>query len=119
MEPEEGMPHFAKRGGMAYFGSNGYVETEVEVARAGRYRIEIIAGGSQAQGIYPAVEAALGDSLLGEVQTTSAGPNSYFLQAELPAGVHNLRLSFTNDFYQPPGEDRNLVLDKVVFYPVE
>ncbi len=119
MEPEEGMPHFAKRGGIAHFGSNGYVETEIEVARAGRYRIEVIAGGTQAEGIYPAAEIALDDTVLGQVQTTSAGPNSYFLEAELPAGVHNLRLRFTNDFYRPPDGDRNLALDKVIFYTVE
>lgn len=119
MQPEEGMPHFARRGGTAYLGSNGYVETEIEVARAGRYRIEVIAGGTQAEGIYPAVEVALDDAVLGEVQTTSAGPNSYFIEAELPAGIHRLRLRFTNDFYQPPDGDRNLTLDKVIFYPAD
>jgi len=119
MQPQEGMPHFARRGGTAYLGSNGYVETEIEVALAGRYRIEVIAGGPQAEGIYPAVEVALDDAVVGEVQTTSAGPNSYFIEAALPAGVHRLRLRFTNDFYQPPDGDRNLTLDKVIFYPAE
>jgi len=119
MEPQEGMPHFAKRGGMAHFGAGGYIQAEVEVARAARYRLEVVAGGSAAQGVYPAVGGALGGTVLGEVQTTSAGPNPYFLEADLPAGVHDLRLTFTNDLYLPPNEDRNLVLDKVIFYPVE
>jgi beta-galactosidase len=119
MEPEEGMPHFARRGGIAYLAASGYVQTEIEVARAGRYRVEVIAGGTQAEGVYPAVEVALEDVVLGEVQTTSAGPNSYSLEAELPAGVGTLRLRFTNDLYNPPDEDRNLALDKVIFYTAE
>jgi len=46
-----------------------------------------------------------------ELQTTSW--RAYRLPVTLPEGRVRLRLTFTNDFYQPP-EDRNLELDQIV-----
>ncbi len=116
MDPQPGMPWFSKEGGAAHFGASGYVETEVEIARAGRYRAEIVAGGTPAQNEYAIVEVLIDGQKLGQVQLTTGNPSSYFLDLDLPAGVHKLRLAYPNDLYLPPNEDRNLVLEKIIFY---
>ena len=66
--------------------------------------------------MYPLVEVAVDGKPVGRVQLTSGAWRSYFLDVDLPAGNHKLRLSFVNDF-NTNGEDRNLRLDKVTFIP--
>jgi len=116
MDPQPGMPWFSKQGGMASFGASGYIETDVDIARAGKYRAEIVAGGTPAQGEYAIVEVWLDGTKLGQVQLTTGSLSSYTLDVDLPEGTHKLRLAYPNDLYLPPDEDRNLALDKVVFY---
>jgi len=115
MAPQPGMPFFSNRGGVASLACNGYVKTPIEVAAAGRYTMELVASGTPAAGVYPLVEVAIDGAKLGQVQLTSGAWRSYFLGVSLPAGAHELRLSFVNDF-NTGGEDRNLMLDKVTFY---
>jgi hypothetical protein len=42
----------------------------------------------------------------------------YRLPAQLSAGVQKLRVTFTNDS-NVGGEDRNLYVDRVAFYPID
>ncbi len=64
--------------------------------------------------MYPVAQVAIDGKKAGQVQLTSGGWRSYFLDLDLAAGAHELRLSFVNDF-NANGEDRNLLLDKVSF----
>jgi len=114
MTPQPGMPFFSNRGGRASLACNGYVQTPIEVAAAGRYWLELVASGTPAAGVYPLVDAAIDGKTIGRIQLASGARRSYFLDVDLPAGKHELRLSFVNDF-SANGEDRNLALDKVVF----
>jgi hypothetical protein len=114
MTPQPGMSFFSNQGGHAALACNGYVQTAIEVAAAGRYTMELVAAGTPAAGVYPLVEVAVDGKKAGQVQLTSGGWRSYFLDLDLPAGAHELRLSFVNDF-NTNGEDRNLMLDKVAF----
>jgi hypothetical protein len=118
MEPQPGMPHFSKGGGRVVIATNGYVETEVEVARAGRYTVELVAGGSPAEGVYPIVELSMDGRSLGQVALNTGGMKGYSLTADLAAGAQKLRVTFTND-RNTAGEDRNLYVDRVVFYGPE
>jgi hypothetical protein len=118
MQPQPGMPYFSKGGGRVVIATNGYVETEVEVARAGRYTVELVAGGSPAEGVYPIVELSMGDRSLGQVELTTGTMKGYPLTADLAAGVQKLRVTFAND-RNTAGEDRNLYVDRVVFYGPE
>ena len=52
---------------------------------------------------------------VGRVQLTSSAWRPYLLDVELTEGDYELALAFTNDFNRD-GEDRNLMLDKAVFY---
>ena len=94
---------------------NGYIQTPIQVAAAGRYSTELVASGTPAAGVYPLVEVAIDGKKAGQVQLTSGAWRSYFLDVDLTVGDHQLRLSFVNDF-NTGGEDRNVMLDKASFY---
>ncbi len=114
MTPQPGMPFFSNQGGHAALACNGYVQTPIQVAAAGRYTMELVASGTPAAGMHPLVEVAIDGKKAGQVQLTSGAWRSYFLDLDLAAGSHELRLSFVNDF-NANGEDRNLLLDTVIF----
>jgi hypothetical protein len=116
MTPMPGMPHFGGASSVVHLASNGYVGKPVRIASAGRYRLELVASGTEAEGVHPHVKITLDDRTLGEVQLTTDGWRAYPLTVELPAGSHELRVHFTNDLWLPGVADRNLALDKVVFY---
>ncbi len=117
-EPDPEMPHFSKRAGAVFMGSNGWIERQVRCAEGGRYMLELVGGGTEVDGVYPIVAVEIDGRKCGEVELRSRGRRGFRLPVELTVGEHTVRLSFTNDEYRPP-LDRNLVLDKVVFYPVD
>jgi hypothetical protein len=115
MTPQPGMLHFSNQGGSAALACSGYVQTPLQVAETGRYTLELVASGTSAQGVYPLVEVQFDGSKVGQVQLSAGNWRSYYLDVELTAGDHELRLVFVNDA-NIGGEDRNLKLDKVTFY---
>ena len=115
MVPQPDMKHYDSRGGIAYMGCNGYIKTPVKVAKAGQYTMELVASGDASEGICPLVEVYLGEKKLGAIQLTTEGWRTYVLGIDLEAGAHEFSLKFVNDHSSPTG-DRNLRLDKVVFY---
>jgi hypothetical protein len=114
MAPQEGMPHFHRMGTTVTMACAGYIAKPVTVAKAGRYRLELVARGTPAEGVFPIVRISLGAKTLGEVKLTSGAWRTYSLAVDLPAGRAQLRVTFTND-RNVAGEDRNLYVDKVVF----
>jgi beta-galactosidase len=115
MTPQPGMPHFANAGGFASLACSGYIASRVKVETPGRYLVELVAAGTPAAGVYPEVQLELDGRPLGKVQLTAGTWRSYRMTVELPAGEHRLHLAFTND-YSGGGEDRNLQVDKLIFY---
>jgi len=96
--------------------SEGYLHTRIQVAQTGYYRMEVAASGTQAENEYPQVEVRLEGVKTGTIQLTHSGWRPYPMDIELTAGSHELRLTFVNDLYVPGVADRNVQLDKVVFY---
>ena len=82
---------------------------------AGRYTLEVFAGGTPAKGEYPIVEVRIDGRLIGRIHTTGFNCRSYPVTADPSPGRHESRLAFVNDFCEG-GEDRNLSLEKVVCY---
>jgi hypothetical protein len=115
MTPQKDITLFANRGGVAWLACNGYIAAPISVKTAGRYTMEVFAGGSPALGVYPLVEVHLDGKLIGNIQTTGYDCRPYSLPVDLSVGRHELRLAFVNDACVG-AEDRNLALDKVVFY---
>jgi len=108
------MKHFSNAGGVASLACNGWIKTDLEVAVAGRYTMELVASGTISDGVYPLVSVKIGDRAVGQIQLTAEGWRTYPLEAELTPGSHELSLEFVNDFNSAAGEDRNLRVDKVV-----
>ncbi|NSW56571.1 MAG: hypothetical protein HPY44_11185 [Armatimonadetes bacterium] len=116
-EPQPGISWFRREAGAAYMGSSGWIAKTVRCAQAGRYQLRLTASGTPVKGIYPIIRVEIGGEAAGEFELKSESWRSYSLPVELPEGVFELRLVFTNDEWAPP-EDRNLRIDKVEFFPV-
>ncbi|MBN2450171.1 MAG: hypothetical protein JXR77_07260, partial [Lentisphaeria bacterium] len=81
-------------------------------AEAGLYPVVVHAGGTPAAGVFPLVVLRHGNETLAQISLTQGEQKAYPSMVELPAGVCELRLAYTNDL-QADGEDRNLVLDAI------
>lgn len=115
MTPQPGLPHFRNAGTFVSLACNGWIKTTIQVAAAGRYTVEVVAGGTECEGVYPLVEVRLDGRKVGQVQLTGGSWRPYALGVELPEGEHELTLAFVNDKSIPGVSDRNLMLDKVLF----
>ncbi|MEW5718845.1 MAG: carbohydrate-binding domain-containing protein, partial [Chloroflexota bacterium] len=116
MTPMPNYRYFAPQGDFVTMVTNGYIETQVRVATAGKYRIGVMARGTPAAGVYPIVAFELNGKVIGQVECKSDGFSLHYVVADLPAGTFTLRVRYTNDLQlQDKGEDRNLYLDRLEF----
>ncbi len=120
MTPQAEMNFFHTEGSTAYMGCNGFIKTNVHVAKSQRYSAELVASGDSSEAICPLVEVRVDGNKVAEVQLTAEGWRSYRLEMNLSRGDHELSIWFMNDHSSPSG-DRNLRLDKLVVYndPIE
>lgn len=92
--------------------SNGYVSTSHTVT-AGQTSITVTAGGTVGAGVWPHMVVSIDGAPIGSAFVSSPGWADYaFPLAALP-GVHQIRVTFDND-YASSIEDRNLFVAKVV-----
>ena len=92
--------------------SNGTLGETVSIPEAGTYELVVRAHGSPLDGIWPMMELSVDGFAEDTVTVESAEYMEYVFQVDLTAGVHTIGISFLNDDYNPPMEDRNLYLDK-------
>jgi hypothetical protein len=116
MTPDPKLTQFQKQGGHAALASSGTIRTQIQVAATGPYTMELVAAGSQAEDVYPLVDVLLDGRKVGSIQLTQGGWRAYTLELVLTQGTHELGLAFVNDRYIPGVADRNVQMDKVVFY---
>jgi hypothetical protein len=116
MTPQVANALFRAEGGCASLFSNNALSAPFEAAAAGRYTLEITARGTLAEGDYPLVTVSVDRQSEGEIRLTSGNWRTYPLALNLTVGAHLLKLAYTNDAYVPGVADRNLFLDKVVFF---
>lgn len=97
--------------GTVELATSGYVHHPVEIKEAGKYRLKLKLGAQQA-GIEPAkFDVRLGDKIIhkGDVTAKNQTPQWFTVDADLPAGRHDLRVYFLNDIWDPKtNADRNL-----------
>ena len=116
MTPQPGRTQIRNRASHMSLASEGYITTEIQVAAAGKYVMELVASGSEVHGIYPLVEARIDGKKVGQFQLLVGGWRTCPLEVELNEGSHELTLDFLNDLYVRGAGDRNVSLDKVIFH---
>lgn len=91
--------------------SNGYISTTHDFT-AGPAKVTVRALGQSAAGVAPRMIVRVGGVIVGDVFVTPTTYTDFSFTFLASGGPQEIRIEFTNDFYQPP-EDRNLWLDKV------
>jgi hypothetical protein len=99
--------------------ANGTIRTRIQVAQTAAYTLELVASGTQVEDVYPLVDVQVDGRKVGSLQLTQAGWRAYPLVLELTRGSHELALAFVNDRMIPGVADRNVQMDKVVFYRIK
>lgn len=107
-------------GGVVMFSSTGEIVIPVVSERAGPWRITVAGWGQQAGPEVCRAGLFLDGQLLAQVAipATNRRTEAYLVETDLPAGRHELRVRFINDYYQPDApdpaqRDRNLAMDWV------
>ncbi|MCB9798841.1 hypothetical protein H6758_03900 [Candidatus Nomurabacteria bacterium] len=92
--------------------SNGYVEQSVQLL-PGKYGFEVAARGDIFQGLNAQMKLSVDGVVIGTFDVNSAGFKRYKASTKVGAGMHVIRMEFTNDVYDPP-IDNNLYIDKLI-----
>ncbi len=98
--------------------TEGSVTWEVELPQSGLYELILLANGTPAKDIYPLAQIMLDDQTIGTLAIQSQANRPYRLTFNGQAGVHRLKVIFTNDEYAPP-EDRNLIVSAYLIQPAD
>ena len=93
-----------------WLSTRGVVTATIRVPGDGRYVIGVEAGGTPAEGIFPAFAVRVGDRTIGGFATDGGEPRLYTVSGELAAGEHELQVAFVNDRQVSPQEDRNALV---------
>jgi hypothetical protein len=102
--------------GTMLLASAGYIRHPLTIAEAGRYKFTLKLGALQAGDEKAKYEVLLGTQSLkkGEVTQKDQAPEWFNWESDLPAGKHELRVAFLNDFYDAKTQaDRNLWVHEV------
>ena len=91
--------------------SNGYAAFEHTFA-GGAAELIVSASGTYAGGEWPNMTVTINGAQVYQTTVESDSWTDYTVAFDAPAGTAEVRVNFTNDYYNPP-EDRNLLLDKV------
>ncbi len=96
--------------------SSGYVKHAIELAEPGKYKFTLKAGAQQAGDEPAKTELRIAGKTIGAFSVTAKNQSvqEFHVEADLPAGKHELQVWFLNDFYDPATkQDRNFWLHQV------
>jgi hypothetical protein len=96
------------------FASAGTAVGEIEFAESGKYGIGIRARGTACKGVYPIAELSVDGKSFGSVSLESGQWQDYGVFGHVEQGRHAVTVAFVNDASDPPREDRNLEVDRVL-----
>ena len=96
------------------FATVGTAHAQVEFPETGTYVIGIRAMGTPCGGVYPQARITLDSKLFGTVGIGGEDWRTYTAFGKVERGTHTLAVAFINDGSNPPKEDRNLHVDKVL-----
>jgi len=95
------------------FATVGSASQEIDFPADGDWLIGIRARGTPCRGEFPAVAVSVDGQRFGTVSVTDRW-RSHALLGRVRAGKHRVSIAFTNDASDPPREDRNLTVDRVL-----
>ncbi len=102
------------RDGAVHLSSGGATASvDVRTPEAGQYIIGVEAGGTQADGVWPAGAILVDGERFGQFACQEGEFAIYTAFGHLEAGEHIVTVRFTNDAYNPP-EDRNLFVRSII-----
>lgn len=90
---------------------NGYIST-THTFEGGTTLMTVVARGASAVGVAPTMVVSIGGAQVFSTSIPSPEWAEYSFNVEAPAGPHEVRVRFTNDYYQN-GQDRNLFVDEL------
>ncbi len=93
--------------------SNGYIAFD-HFFTGGTQQMTVTASGQGAAG-WPNMTVTVDNVQVYSTYVNPAGWNDYTFSFAAPVGSRQVRINFTNDYYQPP-LDRNLYVDKATMY---
>ncbi|TDU73189.1 putative xylan-binding protein with Ca-dependent carbohydrate-binding module [Prosthecobacter fusiformis] len=96
--------------------SKGYVKHPVQINSAGKYRITVKAGAQQAGEDPAKFDVRIAGNTVGAFSVTAKNqtPQTFNLDAQIPAGSHEIQIWFLNDYYEAATKaDRNLWVHQV------
>jgi hypothetical protein len=92
--------------------TNGYI-SQTHTFPGGSAKVTVYAAGQVAAGVWPHMIVSVGGVQVGAVNVSATSFAPYSFSFSTSAGAKEIRVSFDND-YLANGEDRNLLLQKVV-----
>jgi beta-galactosidase len=103
-----------KRSPGAVFATVGSAAAEVDFPETGDYVIGVVARGTPCKGVYPIVRVSIDGRWLGTIGVADEQWRTTTTFGRVEQGRHRLAIAFVNDASDPPREDRNLHVDKVL-----
>lgn len=93
--------------------NNGYIGEKVLIPKKGTYELTVTARGDMAGQDSPHMVVRISGKEAAERNVDSTAFQDYKFSVELEEGEHQIDIVFTNDYNDPNGKDRNLVINKM------
>lgn len=100
------------------FATVGKATHHVDFPKTGDYLIGVLARGTPTKGVYPLVRVTVDGRSAGTMGTIDRWRTTT-VSVRIEAGRHEVGIAFINDGSDPPREDRNLYVDRVLIAPDE
>jgi hypothetical protein len=92
-------------------------KADVVISKAGRYVLCVQASGMPAEGVWPVMEVAVDGVRRGVATVDATFWRFYEMEYELGAGVHEVKVTFCNDYCDPEsGKNRDLYVNRIIIY---
>jgi len=101
------------------FATVGSASARIEFPKTATYVVGLVARGTPCQGVYPVARVSIDGEPQGDLPVSSDEWHTATTFGRVERGRHEVTIAFTNDGSDPPREDRNLYVDKVLVAPDE
>jgi hypothetical protein len=96
------------------FATNGSATAKIDFPSNGTYIIGLVARGTPCAGQWPIAQVSIDGQLFGTAAVSRSEWHTTSVFGMITKGPHQVSVAFVNDASNPPQEDRNLYVDKVL-----